>query len=454
MRSSARPPSRRTTSPLVWATRTKARRKSSLLVVLAAGSMAFSACSDESPSAPELDPTAAFSRSDAPGQARRAAGIDAEFAQIARDAPGFGGMFYDNGRLHVYATLNADRGAVLNRVNASLRARGRAVPAAGDVTVIPAGRDYAELATLRERMSPVLGESGVVFTDVDETRNQLRVGVLEGVSTARIEAALRRLDVPLDAVHIETTPPIVPLATLRELQNPVAGGLQIWRFEPPSTAWICTLGFNVMVGGAPHFFTNSHCTEERSVVEGSEIRQDRLVLPSRIIGVEVADPPYFRCQYAGYRCRWSDAALIQYVPGIDAQLGMIYRTTSFGTTGPGSIDIDPTGNGFLIIDDASFPVVGEVLDKVGRTTGWTRGPVVGTCIDTGVTGVNPRVVVLCQDFVQAAVGGGDSGSPVFAQNGMNRPVTLYGILWGGGGSTFVFSALENIRAEFAAFRTH
>src|SRR5690606_13612351 len=124
-----------------------------------------------------------------------------------------------------------------------------------------AGRDYAELATLRERMSPVLAEPGVVFTDIDETRNELRVGVLDGVARGSIEAVLRRLGVPLDAVRIETTAPIQPLATLRELQNPVAGGLQIWWFEPPSTAWICTLGFNVMVGGQPHFFTNSHCTE-------------------------------------------------------------------------------------------------------------------------------------------------------------------------------------------------
>jgi hypothetical protein len=178
------------------------------------------------------------------------------------------------------------------------------------------------------------------------------------------------------------------------------------------------------------------------------------VLPSRIVGVEVADPPYFSCQYPGYRCRFSDAALIEYVPGIDAELGMIYKTNSFGTTGSGSIDIDPKGKGFLIIDDAAFPLAGEVLDKVGRTTGWTRGPVVATCVDTGVSDERPRVVMLCQDFVASAVGGGDSGSPVFAQNGVDRPVTLYGILWGGGGSVFVFSALENITAEFGAFRTH
>lgn len=430
------------------------RLNSPALALLAAGSVALGACGDLSPTSPDPGANAAFSRQTAPGQARQLAGIDAEFARIAQETPGFGGMFYEDGRLHVYVTLDADRGAVLDRVNASLTARGRAVPAAGDVTVIPAGRDYAQLTALRERMSPVLAEPGVVFSDIDETRNQLRIGVLEGVSTAQIEVALRRLGVPPDAVSIETTEPIEPVATLRELQNPVAGGLQIWWFEPPSTAWICTLGFNVIVDGAPHFFTNSHCTEERSVVDGTEIRQDRLVLPSRIVGIEVADPPFFSCQYPGYRCRWSDAALIEYLPGIDAELGMIYRTTAVGTTGPGSIQIDPTGHGFLIIDDAAFPLVGEVLDKVGRTTGWTRGPVVATCVDTGVAGEHPRVVMLCQDFVQAAVGGGDSGSPVFAQNGMNRPVTLYGILWGSGGSVFVFSALENIRAEFPTFRTH
>jgi hypothetical protein len=95
--------------------------------------------------------------------------------------------------------------------------------------------------------------------------------------------------------------------------------------------------------------------------------------------------------------------------------------------------------------------VGELLDKVGRTTGWTRGAVLATCVDVGVSGA--RIAMLCQDFVEAAVAGGDSGSPVFQQVG-DKDATLYGILWGGAGSLYVFSAMENIREELTEFRTH
>ena len=59
---------------------------------------------------------------------------------------------------------------------------------------------------------------------------------------------------------------------------------------------------------------------------------------------------------------------------------------------------------------------------------------------------------LCQTFVSAAVGSGDSGSPVYTGTGS---VTLVGILWGGSGSTtFVFSPLKSIKDEVGPFTAH
>jgi hypothetical protein len=46
-----------------------------------------------------------------------------------------------------------------------------------------------------------------------------------------------------------------------------------------------------------------------------------------------------------------------------------------------------------------------------------------------------------------------SGSPVFAEEGGGN-VTLAGILWGGGGGTFVFSPLANIERELGPLQTH
>src|SRR5439155_404148 len=88
-------------------------------------------------------------------------------------------------------------------------------------------------------------------------------------------------------------------------------------------------------------------------------------------------------------------------------------------------------------------VNGFVVNKVGRTTGWTQGQVTATCVDVIVLG-SPNAD-LCQDQVSAGVGAGDSGSPVFAIASGND-VQLRGILWGGtlDGTSFVYSPIANI----------
>lgn len=120
--------------------------------------------------------------------------------------------------------------------------------------------------------------------------------------------------------------------------------------------------------------------------------------------------------------------------------GRVVRTTSRGTAS-GSITIDSANPRFNIIGEAAYPVAGGTLQKIGRTTGWTYGQVTNTCADTNVSGSN--ITLLCQDYVRAGVGPGDSGSPVFAWNG-GSDITLYGLLWGGGTNTFAFSAMSNI----------
>lgn len=438
--------------------RFRSSRPSALFAIAA---LLTAACS-ELPTDPQGIVNPSFNRSSAPGQLR-GVGIDAEYARIARDAPGFGGMYYDDsGRLNVYVTEQgrtpAAERAILTRVNASLRAQDRTEAMTTNVIIRHAARDYLELTTLRERMDAVLGQPGVLFTDIDESQNRLRVGVLAGTSIEQIESALQQLDVPVDAVNVEFTEPIVPVAFLNQANDPLAGGLQIWRFIPPGFASICTLGFNVLLDrpamSQHYFMTNSHCTEVRGEVTGTQFRQDGLFLAARTVAVEVADPAFFTCQFAGFRCRWSDAALAQYLPDFTARLRMIYRTTAVGTTAPSTLEIHEEGKYFTIARERPFPMLGEILDKVGRTTGWTRGPVIATCVNTGVSGSNPPIAMLCQDFVASAVAGGDSGSPVFHQIGISKPVSLYGILWGSGGSFYVFSAMENIREDFGTFRVH
>ena len=96
-------------------------------------------------------------------------------------------------------------------------------------------------------------------------------------------------------------------------------------------------------------------------------------------------------------------------------------------------------------------VVGNVVNKVGRTTGWSQGSVTNTCVNTNVSGTN--ITQICQNFVSATVGSGDSGSPVF-QIISGNDVRLVGILWGGSGSqSLVFSPLSQVEQELGALAT-
>jgi hypothetical protein len=92
--------------------------------------------------------------------------------------------------------------------------------------------------------------------------------------------------------------------------------------------------------------------------------------------------------------------------------------------------------------------MGQLVAKVGRTTGWTEGDVFLTCADTPVASSN--ITRLCQTHVNAGVGGGDSGSPVFLRRVDSSLAALVGILWGGNfqGTVFVFSPVENIERDF------
>ena len=74
--------------------------------------------------------------------------------------------------------------------------------------------------------------------------------------------------------------------------------------------------------------------------------------------------------------------------------------------------------------------VGEVVHKVGRTTGWTTGTIDVTCADLLVEAFR---AILCGTRTYMWTGQGDSGAAVFARNGddehNDKSVTMLGILF-------------------------
>jgi len=108
-----------------------------------------------------------------------------------------------------------------------------------------------------------------------------------------------------------------------------------------------------------------------------------------------------------------------------------------------------------IANTVSFPIGGEMVDKMGQTTGWTYGFVNRTCMTANVSTewtVDGRPIRFqCQDRANYFGDSGDSGSPVFVWYG--NTVHLMGIHWGGSSSHSMFSALWNIQADLGNITT-
>lgn len=309
------------------------------------------------------------------------------------------------------------------------------------VGTVSAQQGPPNLEELKGRARPVFEIEGVVFTDADERSDKLVVGVENRGLARSVEARLAALGIPNQLIEVRETSPIVFAVTLQEKYRPIIGGIEI-NFVRFPWLYICTLGFNAQRSGVDGFVTNSHCTAKQGEVDGTVHYQK---YPERI-GKEIADPQFFTggvCPRK-LKCRYSDAAFSQRDSGIDANLGRVAKTDGVNT---GSLTIA----GQFAITGEGDVVVGQTANKVGRTTGWTQGPVTRTNVDVRVSGTN--IVMLGQHFVQAGVDGGDSGSPVFRIEADDN-VTLLGILWGKGGSEFVYSPISNVERELGALTTH
>ena len=300
-------------------------------------------------------------------------------------------------------------------------------------------RAPSALEAQHQRLLPLFELAGVVYTDADETRGRFVVGVVDRDVEPLARARARAAGVPFQLVDIVETQPIVQVTTLQDKVRPVVGGLQI-RFSQ----YLCSLSFNAVRNGVSGFVTASHCSDIQGAADGTQYYQPLNQMTNEHIGQEIADPGFFRCA-RGRKCRYSDANFSQADAGV-VTLGGIAKTT-----GPnnGSLDI---GGQFTITGEESG-VAEQTVNKVGRTTGWTQGKVTNTCVNTGVSGTN--IVLLCQNFVDAGVGAGDSGSPVFRIDSGDN-VKLQGTLWGGNtsGTMFVYSPIGNIEQELGALTTN
>ncbi len=289
---------------------------------------------------------------------------------------------------------------------------------------------------------------GTVLADYDETTNRVVVGVEHGAAGASVRALAVRLGVPAEALVVREMEPIRFAKTLQDRVDPRIGGIQIHFGN-----FLCSMGFNAVDGGQASFVTASHCTNKQGGVEGTVYYQPLQSVDGVSIGTEVEDPPYLRhiagCP-RGKKCRHSDASRAAYNPGINSALGQIAQTDA-ASPNTGSLILSTNGSITLSGGDLrDHFTIGETMNKVGRTTGWTQGQVTMTCVTVNVSGSN--ISQICQTIVENSVqivGAGDSGSPVYTSSN-----ALAGILWGGNssGTLLVFSPLKNVDDELGSLQ--
>jgi hypothetical protein len=380
--------------------------------------------------------------------------IDDKFALVARQVPAFGGMFIGQGR--VLQVLLVDTRQFDAAQAAIVEVFGRERLPEGGAQAVECRYGFLQLkAWYDSQMMKTLSIPGVVMTSIAESKNRIQIGVKDSSVIPQIEDALFNLGVPREAVNIVETAPFEEFQSLQDTTRPALGGTQI---SPSGGA--CTLGFTAVRQGVAGFVTCSHCTNVQGGVEGTIFQQATNSAANRF-GVETVDPANFTggpCP-SGRSCRFSDSAFVARNSGPDP--ATLTASADFGymaTTSVNSLVID---NKFHIVGEVPFPLEGESLSKEGRTTGRTDGEVVDTCValNNFKNGQDTGVTFLCQDRVEASSAPGDSGSPVFSWSsaslppGATIPAYLYGILRGGNGTTFSFSAMANIESELGALKT-
>jgi hypothetical protein len=385
--------------------------------------------------------------------------IEQHFAQLGRDVSGFGGYYYDrDGNLVAYVTDRAQEArakAILEPVLRGRRAGGRERRSRRPEVMIRLGQyGFSQLAGWRDRVSDeLMNTDGVVHLDADEVRNRITVGLDRARFAAMrqtVEAMLTRAGVPLESVVFEEADPswygaadpgYLEPASLQTYQGPLQGGVQI-----ANGSGYCTLGFNAVLNGVAVFMTNSHCTSTYWGRDYTVFTQPDIYDP--IVGQEYADYSGKSCGFLSpNKCRYADVAAIRVLGGVSTHFGRIARTTyyAYGRGNSGSLTIDQNNPHFIITAKAQYPVTGEYMDKVGRTTGWTYGEVSRTCVERRL---GNGKVLRCQDYAKYGSQRGDSGSPVFKWN-FDNTVTLYGIHWGSATDTneAMFSSVYNIERD-------
>lgn len=407
---------------------------------------ALAACAD-TPTAGPGEPALATAASDTTAPPPDTISYDGEqhYEDIARQVKGYAGHWYDEaGDLVVLLTDRAQASAAVQ----AIAAQGEPELAEGErrsgvTRILDARYDFATLRDWRNASTfPVLAVPGVVGVDLDEERNRVAVWIADEGPRASVEAELRNAGVPAEAAIIEVTGAAEAYQLLTAAFPTMRSGIQI----QSGPGAVCTLGHPGLTAG-PSYVTASHCTQVFWWLTPTPFFQP--LAPAPLLGTEAVDPPGWPC-WPGLLCRWSDAALI---PSGLPSANQIAATTGWAWHwAPGSLNTTAVPPLPIVNPPLWVPRLKQVMDKIGRSTGWNRGFVTNTCVNMlAPPPAPPGRVVLCQYLVTNMSRPGDSGAPTFRQLPFWR-AQVAGTLWGAlpGPRRSIVSTRRGVRIDLGA----
>jgi len=422
--------------------------KTSCLMLAAFAGLLLSACSDYATETRHAEPRA--SNISVPDQLALAASerpAEVPMVHLARQIPGFGGLYVSDGSFILALTDEADASEAITRASSDLptltAAMGIDDRGISGIQIRQAQYEFLALQEWRDRLNwDVLAVDGVVFTSLSNIDNRVVIGVRNETVRAAVVEVISRLAIPPGAVHFEYTDYFRPNQTLKDRRRPIEGGLLLPRLGDTEGSG-CTLGFNARWANKDVFVTASHCSSQTWSTDYTQYFQHLGINdPLYYVGYEYFDPSPSKCGFLWLkRCRWSDAAIVLKAGHVDSNRGYIARTT-----GLGSLVIDPGAPIFTIVAGSTWGLAGVPVQMIGSASGWVAGTITHNCADTQMG--NSNRIVKCQAIASHPAAMGDSGAPVFglSPNG----AYLFGLHWGSNPSGSAFSWLGGIEKDMGS----
>ena len=319
-----------------------------------------------------------------------------------------------------------------------------------------------ELEEARLQMRDVLSLEDVVFLDLDESCGCIVVGAATREVNSRIASFIKEHGINSRWVKIVEAPKYRLTSDLTDKFRPTMGGQEI-----RTVANSCTLGLPVYSWQmhTDGILTASHCTQgpqgqlwATTFLQGPS-SQDAIADES--LDLPLLDNHVYPTCPDRRICRYSDAVFANYAGALGIR-GRISRPKSLCST-PGMacpLDLDRPTDDIRIGLATSNLFTGTLVDKVGKRSGWTRGPITNTCTDVNVVEVDAAgnqnetdITMLCQTLVATVAQPGDSGAPVFEYYTGYDAGNFAGILWGANINfdSMVFSPIDGIEKDLGTF---